>query len=63
MWHAWERRENCRRFWRDSQKESDRSEDQGIVGRMQSEWILGRLAWGMWIGFDWLRIGTGGGLL
>jgi hypothetical protein len=23
-----------------------------------SEWILGRLAWGVWIGFDWLRTGT-----
>jgi hypothetical protein len=28
-----------------------------------SEWILGRLAWGVWIGFNWLRTGTGGGLL
>jgi hypothetical protein len=25
--------------------------------------ILGRLAWGVWIGFDCLRTGTGGGLL
>jgi hypothetical protein len=32
-------------------------------GRMGSEWILGRLAAWRWIGFDWLRIGTGGGLL
>jgi hypothetical protein len=31
--------------------------------QMGSEWILGRLAWGMWTGFDWLRTGTGGGLL
>jgi hypothetical protein len=30
--------------------------------RMGSEWILGRLVWGVWIGFDWLGIGTGGGL-
>jgi hypothetical protein len=30
---------------------------------MESEWILGRLAWGMWIEFHWLRIETGGGLL
>jgi hypothetical protein len=30
---------------------------------MRSEWILGRVAWGMWIGFDWLRTGTGGVLL
>jgi hypothetical protein len=28
-----------------------------------SEWILGKLAWGVWIGFDWLRTGTGDGLL
>jgi hypothetical protein len=37
--------------------------DQGVGGRMEPEWILGRLAWGVLIGFDWLRIGTGGGLL
>jgi hypothetical protein len=31
---------------------------------MRSEWNLGRLAWGRgWIGFDWLRKGTGSGLL
>jgi hypothetical protein len=30
---------------------------------MRSEWILGRLAEEMWIGFDWLRTGTDGGLL
>jgi hypothetical protein len=29
---------------------------------MVSERILGRLAWGVWIGFDWLMTGTGGGL-
>jgi hypothetical protein len=38
-------------------------EDQGVGGKMGSEWILGRLAWRVWIGFDWLRTGTGGGLL
>jgi hypothetical protein len=41
----------------------DRSEEQGVGGRMGSEWMLARLAWGVWIGFDWLRIGTSGGLL
>jgi hypothetical protein len=30
---------------------------------MGSEWILGKLAWGVWIGFDWLMTGTGDGLL
>jgi hypothetical protein len=27
---------------------------------MGSELILGRLAWGVWIGFGWLRTGIGG---
>jgi hypothetical protein len=36
---------------------------QGVGGKMGSEWILGSLAWRVWIGFDWLRTGTGGGLL
>jgi hypothetical protein len=37
--------------------------DQGVGGKMGSEWILGRSAWVVWIGFDWLRTGTDGGLL
>jgi hypothetical protein len=49
---------------RQSPKEGDHLEDQGVGGKMGSEWVLGRLAWGVgWIGFDWLRTGTGGGLL
>jgi hypothetical protein len=28
----------------------DRSEEQGLIGRMGSEWILAKLAWGVWIG-------------
>jgi hypothetical protein len=63
MWHAWERREKCTRFWFESPKERDHLEDQDTGGNMGSEWILGRLAWGVWIGFGWLRIGTGCGLL
>jgi hypothetical protein len=31
--------------------------------KMGSEWISARLVWGVWIGFEWLRTGTGGGLL
>jgi hypothetical protein len=46
-----------------SPKERDHLEDQGVGGKMGSEWILGKLVWGVWIGFDWLRTGTGGGLL
>jgi hypothetical protein len=63
MWHAWDRREKCTRIWWKSPKERDHLEDQGVGEMMGSEWILGRLAEGVGIGFDWLRIGTGGGLL
>jgi hypothetical protein len=61
MWHAWERKvykvlvgkpEGRRPLGRPSRR-----------WMMGSEWILGRLAWGVWIGFDWLRIGTGDGML
>jgi hypothetical protein len=45
MWHAWERREKCK-----SPKERDHLEDQGVGGKMGSEWILGKLSWGC--GFD-----------
>jgi hypothetical protein len=62
MWHTWQRRENCTRLLWESPKERDHSEDQGVGGRMGSEWIFWRLAWRVWIGFDWLRIGTDGGL-
>jgi hypothetical protein len=44
MWHAWERRENCTRFWWESPKERDHFEDQGVGEKMGSEWTLGRLA-------------------
>jgi hypothetical protein len=46
----------------ESLKERVNSEDQDVDGRMGSEWILGRMARGVWSGFNWLRIGAGGGL-
>jgi hypothetical protein len=36
----------------ESLKERDHLEDQGVGGKMESEWILGRLAWRVWTGFD-----------
>jgi hypothetical protein len=56
-------RGECTRLWWESPKERDHLKDQGVDGKMGSERILGRLAWEVWIGFDWLRTGTGGGLL
>jgi hypothetical protein len=47
----------------ESPKEGDHLEHQGVGGKVGSELIFGRLAWRVWIGFDWLRTGTGGGLL
>jgi hypothetical protein len=44
MWHAWERREKCTRFWWEIPKKGVHLEDQGVDGRMGSEWMLGRLA-------------------
>jgi hypothetical protein len=65
MWHAWERTERCTRFWWESQKAKDHSEDRGVDGRMGSKWTFGRLAegGGGWSGFTWLKTGNAGGLL
>jgi hypothetical protein len=38
-------------------------EDQGVDGRMRSEWILERLGAGVNSGSSWLRIRAGGGIL
>jgi hypothetical protein len=32
MWHEWKRREKCTRFWWESWKERDHSEDRGVDG-------------------------------
>jgi hypothetical protein len=63
IWHAWERRENCIRFWWESQKKRDLLDNRGLDGRIGSQWILGRLVGRMLSGFDWLRIGASGGML
>jgi hypothetical protein len=46
----------CTRFWWESPKEKDHSEDRCVDGRMGSEWILGRLA-GEWVRVD--PVGSG----
>jgi hypothetical protein len=49
----------CTEVWWESQKERDHLEDQGVDGKIGSEWILGRLAGGLVC----YRKGTGNGLL
>jgi hypothetical protein len=52
MWHAWENREKCTRFWWESPKERDHSEDRSVDGRMGSEWTLGKFGGGV----KWIRV-------
>jgi hypothetical protein len=52
MWHAWERGETCTGFWCESAKEKDRLKDQGVDGRMGSEWTLGKLVGGV----EWIHL-------
>jgi hypothetical protein len=47
MWHSWERRGMCTRFWWESQNERKQLEDQGVDEMMGSEWIVGRLSGGV----------------
>jgi hypothetical protein len=63
MWQALERREKCARFWWKSPKETNYSEDRGVDERMKSKWFLERTPGGVWCGFHWLMLGTGGGPL
>jgi hypothetical protein len=53
MWYAWERREKCTKFWWESLKDRDNWQDHVIGGKMGSEWILRRLAWG---GLDCIQL-------
>jgi hypothetical protein len=48
--------------WLESLKGRDHSEDLGADGRIILKCVLGKEGWRVWIGFIWLRIGTGGGL-
>jgi hypothetical protein len=42
-------------FWWESPNERDHLEDQGVDGRMRSEWFLGRFAGGVLSGSGSLR--------
>ena len=41
-------------------RERDHLEDPGADGRIILRWIFRKLDVGVWTGFSWLRIGTGG---
>jgi hypothetical protein len=57
MWYAWERAEMYRGFWWESSKEKNHMEDQGVDGKMESKWILGRLVGGG--GVEWIHLAQG----
>jgi hypothetical protein len=46
MWHAWDRREKCTRFWWESPKERDHLEDQGRAGEDGIKMGLREIGWG-----------------
>jgi hypothetical protein len=50
-------------YWRESQKERDHYENQGVGGYTILKLMLERQNGMEWIGFIWFRIGTNGGLL
>jgi hypothetical protein len=52
MWHAWERREKCTRFWWESPKERDRSEDQGVDEMNEIRMGVREISWGV----DWIHV-------
>jgi hypothetical protein len=57
MWHAWEGREKCTGFGR-------KAEGKRQLGRPRRRWEDGiriglkKIGWGLWIGFDYIRIWT-----
>jgi len=50
-------------FGGETLREGDRLEDPVLGGKIILRWIIRKWDVGAWIGFIWLRIGTGGGHL
>jgi hypothetical protein len=61
MWHAWERKVYKVLVGKPGRRR--------LLGIPRLRWedgiimYLREIGWGLWIGFKWLGIGTGGGLL
>jgi len=55
----------CTGFWWGNLRERDHLEDSGVDGRIILRWIFTKWDAGgeVWIGFIWLRMGTGDGNL
>jgi hypothetical protein len=63
MWHAWKRRE---KLYKVLVGNPERKTPLGRPRRRRKDGIrmdLREIGLGVWTGFDWLRIRTGGGLL
>jgi hypothetical protein len=50
-------------FWWGNLRERDNWGDPGVDGRITLRWIFRKWDVGVWTGFSWLRIETGGGHL
>ena len=59
MWHVWEKREECTRFWWGNLRERDNWGDQDVDGQIILRWIFRKCEGVVGTGWSWLRIGTG----
>jgi hypothetical protein len=63
MSRGWGRREVCVGFWWGNLRERGHWGDPGVDGRIILGWIFRKWDVGVWTGFGWFRIETGGGQL
>jgi hypothetical protein len=63
MWRVFGWREGCTGSWWGNLRERGHWGDPDIDGRIILGWIFRKLEGVMGIGWNWLRIGTGGGHL